>query len=115
MRTPTRGAVYEGPSGEPYECIKSPDTMGVPTHKAESMEIEFRSLADGGWLGIAVDDYGSNWRFVAESAERFEKQNGDGLTEAEAAEIRERARESWGRLANEYGVDEDTVRDVIVG
>lgn len=115
MRTPNEGAVYEF-DGTAYECTHSPDTMGVPTHRAESMACEFERIEDGEWMSIPVDDFGRGWSKVAKSREAYEA-TGDEipLTEAEREQIEERARESWGRLAREFGVSEDDIRTIIVG
>lgn len=68
MRTPQEGAVYEDTNtGEKLLCIKSPDTFGVPTHKAENMEIEFKTVEDGQWFTIFVDNFRGSYRKVADS------------------------------------------------
>ena len=68
MRTPTQGAVYEDDvTGNQMVCVESPDTFGVPTHKAENMTIEFELVEDGEWFSIPVDNFGRNYSKVADS------------------------------------------------
>jgi len=113
MQTPTEDTVYEDEfTGDRVVCVSSPDTFGVPTHKAENMQIEFETVEDGEWFTIPVDNFRGNYTKVADSVDKLEAQPSD---EEIQAEIRDRANESWARLASEFGMTEDDVRSIIVG
>jgi len=72
MQTPTEGAIYEDKHTETLmKCVHSPDTAGMPTHRAEHQQIEFETVEDGEWYGIAVDQFGGNYRKVAESESKL--------------------------------------------
>ncbi len=116
-RTPTEGAVYKDERSENvYVCTESPETAGVRTSRAESMPIGFERVSDGEWMSIPVDNFGRKWTKVAKSRRAYESDPDEiPLSPDEREEIEDRARESWGRLAREYGVSEDDVREVIIG
>lgn len=111
MMTPKENAVYEDEhTGNKMVCVHSPKTAGVPTHRAESKQIEFETVEDGEWFSIPVDNFGRNYSKVADSEAELAKQD-EGVDEDE---IYERRRESWSRLASEFGITEDEVREIVV-
>lgn len=109
--TPKENAVYEDEhTGNKMVCVHSPKTAGVPTHRAENKQIEFETVEDGEWFSISVDNFGRNYRKVADSEDELAEQD-EGVDEDE---IYERRRESWSRLASEFGITEDEVREIVV-
>ena len=100
------GDRYVNPASDTvFEVVETIDTAGMPTHEAENVGVPMR------------DPDGERYTFFADMVRSWAKapSTTDDLTDEEKAEIADRAREDWGRLAREFGVDEDTVREVIVG
>lgn len=100
------GDVYCDPvTDKEYEVVDDVDTMGMPTHEAEYVQVRMR------------DDDGELYSFDVEQVRDWDKvpATADTLTDDERAEIADRAREDWNRLAREFGTSVDAVRTVVTG
>ena len=96
------GTQYESvDSGNKYEVV------GISEHEFDRdlTEVELEPVDGGEWHTQYLDNFNSGYTKVV----------GDNLTDEEEDEIQDRAGESWGRLAREYNVSEDKIRQTIIG